>query len=205
MGAAQSRQEPRLYGGAAPDDAHDTLLLERVQRGDERALADLYGRWVHRVYSIASHLVADADDADEVVERTFAQVWRGAAGYRADRGSVGAWIVVIARSEALSRRRNEARRARHDDLRTVYLAHETPAPPSPLDEAEQGERRVRVEHAVRRLPEEQERVMRMAFFDGLTQTEIAGALGVPLGTVKARVRLAFAKLRGSLSCLREST
>jgi RNA polymerase sigma-70 factor (ECF subfamily) len=95
-----------------------------MKRGDERALGALYDRWVDEVYSIASHLVADSDDAEEVVEQTFSQVWRDAHRYDRSRGSVGSWITVIARSESLTRRRNFARAARHDEPRAEYLINE---------------------------------------------------------------------------------
>ena len=209
MGELQTHDEHRAQPSAMPDDAPerdvDFLLLARAQHGDEGALAALYDRWVDKVYSIAVHLVRDPDDAEELVERTFQQVWAEADRYSPERGSVAAWIIVIARSEALSRRRTNKRRAQLNEFRNRYLVHEgARSCPSPLQEVEMRERQERVGHAMRRLPDDQERVVRMTFFDGLSQTQIARELGVPLGTVKTRVRLAFAKLRGSLAGLRES-
>jgi RNA polymerase sigma-70 factor (ECF subfamily) len=92
------------------DDA-DLVLVARIKSGDERALGALYDRWVDKVYSVASHLVADADGAEEVVEQTFSQVWRDAHRYDRSRGSVGAWIIVIARTGSLTWRRNCAQTA----------------------------------------------------------------------------------------------
>ncbi|CAA9354430.1 MAG: hypothetical protein AVDCRST_MAG68-3931 [uncultured Gemmatimonadetes bacterium] len=192
--------------GPEQDRETDMLLLERIQRGDEQALSAFYDRWVQTVYSVAAHLLGDADDADEVVERTFSRIWRDASRYDPGRAGVAAWVVVIARSESLSRRRGRVRRVRHDALRVDHLVHEAfVPPPSPLREAEESERRELIQRAVSRLPDEQRSVVRLTFFDGLSQTEIASALGVPLGTVKTRVRLAFAKLRASLAVLHEST
>ena len=183
----------------------DMLLLGRMQCGDEQALSAFYDRWVDTVYSVAARLLDDPEDAEEIVEQTFSQIWRDAKRYDPQRGGIGAWVVVIARSESLSRRRGTIRREhRHDRLR-VELAHNPLAlPPSPLQEVEESERCELIQRAVSRLPDEQRNVVRLTFFDGLSQTEIASAMGVPLGTVKTRVRLAFAKLRGSLCPLRES-
>jgi RNA polymerase sigma-70 factor (ECF subfamily) len=189
--------------GAAEQET-DAVLIGRVQCGDERALGSLYDRWADRVYSIALHLLGDPDEAEEVVERTFSKVWQDARQFDATRGNVEAWIVVISRSHALSRRRAELRRKRHDELRTSYLENEgSVSYSSPLHSAAEGQHRELVDDAMKRLPDEQQRVVRMAFFEGLSQSEIAARLGIPLGTVKTRVRLAFAKLRDSLAGLRE--
>jgi RNA polymerase sigma-70 factor (ECF subfamily) len=149
-------------------------------------------------------VLGDESDAEEVVERTFSRIWQDASKYDCTRGSVAAWIVVISRSHALSRLRVQQTRVRHDELRTTHAEVEGPImAASPLNTLEAKEDQERIDHAVSGLPEEQERVVRMTFFEGLSQTEIAARLGVPLGTVKTRVRLAFAKLRDSLAELRE--
>ena len=181
----------------------DRLLVGRVVRGDETALAALYERWVDRVYSIATHVLGASEQSDDVVERTFSQIWKDAARYDAERGSVAAWVVTIARSHALTMRRAEGRRLRHDEMRSQFLLEEgTITAASPLQNLEAGDDRQAVERAVSRLPDEQERVVRMTFFEGLSQAEIAERLGIPLGTVKTRVRLAFVKLRRTLDSLR---
>ena len=195
--------KPRPEEGPATDPETDRLLVGRVVLCDEIALATLYDRWVDRVYSIAAHVLGSSDQADDVVERTFSQIWKDAARYNAERGSVAAWIVTIARSHALTMRRSEGRRMRHDEMRSQFLLDEGPVTAaSPLQTLEAGEDRQAVEKAMSRLPEEQERVVRMTFFDGLSQAEIAERLGIPLGTVKTRVRLAFAKLRAALGGMR---
>jgi RNA polymerase sigma-70 factor (ECF subfamily) len=195
--------KPRPEQGPATDPETDRLLVGRVVLGDETALAALYDRWVDRVYSIAAHVMGASDAADDVVEKVFSQIWKDAGRYNAERGSVAAWIVTIARSHALTLRRSEGRRMRHDEMRSQFVMDEgTIAAASPLQNLVAGEDREAVEKAVSRLPEEQERVVRMTFFEGLTQAEIAERLGVPLGTVKTRVRLAFVKLRRTLEGLR---
>lgn len=178
--------------------------MGRIQCGDERALAALFDRRADEVHAIAAHLLGSGDEADEVVERTFLHVWREAGSYDPGRGSVGAWITVIARSRALDRLRAEKRRLRLDALRSSHAADEgSMAAISPLQHAETSEHRALVADAVDRLPDEQRRVVRMTFFEALSQSEIAARLGIPLGTVKTRVRLAFARLRDSLALLRE--
>jgi RNA polymerase sigma-70 factor (ECF subfamily) len=124
MLTASALHERSAHGSAllsvgTQDDA-DLDLVARMKCGDEQALGALYDRWVDKVYSIASHLVADSDGAEEVVEQTFSQVWRDAHRFDRSRGSVGSWIIAIARSESLTRRRNFARAARHDQLRAEY-------------------------------------------------------------------------------------
>lgn len=198
----QERPGPDEGSAAARAQEIDALLVGRIQADDEGALSTLYDRWVNQVYSIAVHILGGDDEADDVVERTFSQVWRDAARYDAARGSVGAWIIVIARSHALTRRRADLRRVRHDELRTSYMENEGAiSVSSPLQNVEAKEDRELIRGAVGRLPEEQQRVVRMAYFDGLSQSEIAERLGVPLGTVKTRVRLAISKLRASLGRL----
>jgi RNA polymerase sigma-70 factor (ECF subfamily) len=195
--------KPRPEEGPTADPETDRLLVGRVVRGDEVALAALYDRWVDRVYSIAAHVMGASDGADDVVEKVFSQIWKDAARYNAERGSVAAWIVTMARSHALTARRSETRRLRHDELRSQFMLEEgTISAASPLQELESGENRQAVEEAMSSLPDEQERVVRMTFFEGLSQAEIAKRLGIPLGTVKTRVRLAFVKLRRTLDSLR---
>jgi RNA polymerase sigma-70 factor (ECF subfamily) len=195
--------KPRPEEGPTADPETDRLLVGRVVLCDEAALAALYDRWVDRVYSIAAHVLGASDQADDVVEKVFSQIWKDAARYDAERGSVTAWIVTIARSHALTMRRSETRRLRHDELRSQFVLDEgSIAAASPLQNLVAGEDRQEVEQAVSRLPEEQQRVVRMTFFEGLTQAEIAERLEIPLGTVKTRVRLAFVKLRRTLDGLR---
>ena len=198
----QERAGPDEGSAAARAQEIDALLVGRIQAADEDALSTLYDRWVNQVYSIAVHILGGSDEADDVVERTFSQIWRDAARYDPARGSVGSWIIVIARSHALTRRRADLRRVRHDELRSSYMENEGAiSATSPLQNVEANEDRELVRGAVERLPEEQQRVVTMAYFDGLSQTEIAERLGIPLGTVKTRVRLAISKLRASLGRL----
>lgn len=189
---------------AAEPAAEDAELLRRMGQGDDRALGLFYDRWAPAVLGLALQMLRDREEAEETVEETFWQAWRQAARYDRSRGAPATWLLVIARSRALDRLR--ARRRRREE----------PLPPSDAldalaasdaddgaDVAEMGERRRLVRGALETLPPEQREVLELAYFGGLSQTEIAERTGQPLGTVKTRVRLAVQKLRERLSVLRE--
>ena len=191
---------PQRDTAAAADDLR---LLQRIRMRDEAALGDLYDRWADRVFAVALHLLGSRDDAEEVVEKVFTQVWAEADRYHDGRGSMEAWIILIARSRSLDRLRLLRTRMRREERMDDRSADITPATgDSPLQDADAGERREIIGRALERLPGDQQRVVRMTFFEGLTQREIAQELGVPLGTVKTRTRLAFPKLRALLAGLR---
>ena len=168
-----------------------------MRAGDEGALAALYERWCDRVHSLAVHLLRDARDAEDIVEETFWQAWRGATRYDTARGSVGTWLLTICRSRALDRLRSRRRRPEDTTLDDVP---ETIAPGADAAEemvaAETG--RI-VRSAMAELPAEQRQVIELAYFRGLSQSEIAEKTGQPLGTIKTRVRLAMSKLRERLA------
>ena len=190
---------------AVPDDRE---LVRRMAAGDERALGALYDRWHPLIHSVALQVTGSRDDAEEVVEDTFWQAWRQAARYEASRGSISTWLTMIARSRALDRVRAR-RRSREDAVEVlpeVAPDHaDGPAAPTPLQSAEHDEVRRIVAEAVAKLPPEQRQAVEMAYFGGLSQSEIAEATGQPLGTVKTRARLALQKLREALSGLREDS
>ena len=186
----------------APSDA-DRELVRRMAAGDESALGTLYDRYSPLLHSVARRIVGDPDDAEEVLEETFWQAWRQAGRYEETRGGLSTWLVMIARSRAVDRvrARRRVREERWDEL---------PEPPaeggdavSPLDSAQMDEVRRMVGRAVATLPPEQRQTVELAYFRGLSQSEIAEATGQPLGTVKTRARLALQKLREALVLLRE--
>lgn len=186
------------------DSAADYALVERMRDADEQALAELYDRWCRPVYALVSQLVGDPDDADDVLEETFYQAWRHANRYEPSRGTVGTWILTIARSRALDRVRAR-RRLREEPLAVATEGLdergvlELTASVDPSMGAEDSERRERIRAALAMLPPEQRQVLELAYFGGLTQAEIAEHTGQPLGTVKTRMRLAGQKLREQLS------
>ena len=186
----------------------DDALLERLANGDEHALGALYDRWSPLVFSLCVHILGDDDEAEEAVEETFWQAWRQAARYDTSRGAVSTWLTTIARSRALDRLRASRRRkedAMTDLSEAKRMAVEATArgEDDPARGAEVAERRVLVRQALRALPAEQSEVLELAYFRGLSQTEIAERTGQPLGTIKTRVRLAMEKLRDRLGILRE--
>lgn len=186
--------------GAAPLD--DGALVRAMAAGDERALGALYDRWQPVLHSLVLHIVGDARDAEEVLEDAFWQAWRQAGGYDASRGTVRAWLTTLARSRALDRIR--VRVAARNEAPLDEAARQPAAGgATPAEAAETEQMRRIIRAAVDTLPPEQRETMEMAYFRGLSQSEIAEATGQPLGTVKTRARLALQKLRTSLAALRE--
>lgn len=176
----------------------DLHLINRVAGGERDAIAELYDRHAARVYALAHRILGNSTDAEDVVQDVFSQAWRKAATYRADRGSVVAWLLVMTRTRALDRVRarkpSEQREQRLDDCDSPALASKA-APPA--DELIAREEADRVRAAVMQLPLDQRQALELAYFDGLSQTEIAAKLQTPLGTVKTRIRAALATLRRS--------
>jgi RNA polymerase sigma-70 factor (ECF subfamily) len=186
----------------------DHIILDGLLTGDELALARLYDRYVHLVHSLAIRIVHDADEAEDVVEDTFWQAWRTAARFDARRGSLSGWLMMIARSRALDRIRVRARSPVLVSSAAVASAAakqsvDAPSSPSPFDEAVSRERRETVARCLDSLPNEQREVIQLAFYGGLSQSEIAARTGEPLGTIKTRVRLAMNKLRDHLAFLHQ--
>ena len=180
----------------------DRDLIARAAGGDEAAIAQLYDRYATVLYTVAYRIVGERADADEVVVEAFAQAWREAARFEPGRGSVAAWLTMIARSRALDLVRARARRERI----TGTAAADTPDQPpamgawqgDPADSLDRTDRRQQVLAALGELSPPQRQAIELAFFEGLSQSEIAERLKEPLGTVKTRVRLGMQKLRDRL-------
>jgi RNA polymerase sigma-70 factor, ECF subfamily len=178
-----------------PANAADQALLARVSGGDAVALRALYDGCATRAMSIALRVLGSRSEAEEVVQETFVQVWRRAASYDASRGGAMAWIATIARSRALDRLRA---RAATDRAVTRSEDPEPASAPAPSELAAQRELRTQVLAALAGLPQEQRSAIELAYYEGLSHSEIAERLGDPLGTVKTRVRLGLAKLAAVL-------
>lgn len=170
----------------------DNDLLHAVARHDEAALAALYDRYRIILFSLVLRILHDRDEAEDVLQEAFIQVWRRAGDFDESRGRAFTWLVTIARSRALDRWRSLGSRER---LATEPAA----APPGEsrdaADDAVRSEQGSMVRNALSELPEEQQRTLYLAYFEGLTQTEIAARLQTPLGTVKTRMRSGTIKLR----------
>jgi RNA polymerase sigma-70 factor (ECF subfamily) len=183
----------------------DAALVARMRAGDERALGELYDRWEDAVRVCALSIVDEAAEAEDVVEDVFWQAWRQSGRFDAERGSVSAWLLTIARSRALDRARTRRRSRETSGLEELEVSgvEASVAQSDPLVDAERGERSRMVRRALHDLPAEQRESLELAYFEGLSQTEIAARTGNPLGTVKTRMRLAMQKLRESLATLGE--
>lgn len=189
--------------------AVDLELVRRMQVKDERALREFYDRWFAVVNALLIRMLKSADDAEDVIEETFWQVWRQADRFTPERGSVQTWVLTIARSRALDRLRS-ARRLREESIdesgvdegggSAVALVQSSS---DPALDAEHSERSRLVLAALDELPREQREALELGYFGGLSQSEIADQTGQPLGTIKTRMRLAMLKLRERLALLRE--
>jgi RNA polymerase sigma-70 factor (ECF subfamily) len=185
---------------SAESQAEDRECLRRLAGGDRDAVAPLYDRHARAVYSLVLRIVDDEGDAEDVVQDVFTQAWRQAARYDAARGAVGAWLLVMARTRAIDKVR--ARRARSgpqpvEDERVMELM---PAGgPTAADALVGAEQARQVQLALAGLPLLQRLAIELAYYEGLTQREIAERLEEPLGTVKTRIRLGLLKLRDALA------
>lgn len=192
------------------DTDSDAALVARMAAGDEHALGVLYDRWATTVHTLAYYLLGQADEAEDAVEETFWQAWREAGRYDASRGAVSTWLSTIARSRALDRQRARRRRA-EESLESVVPSTDgsggvegsRASSANPHQEAESSERARDIAAALEKLPAEQREVIELAYFGGLSQSEIATRTSLPLGTVKTRARLALEKLRAPLAQHRE--
>ena len=186
---------------AASDDA---ALFARMRTGDEAALGTLYDRWQGAVRALAYRITGDDMEADDVVEEVFWQAWRQADRYDSARGSAGTWLLTVARSRSLDRvratKRTRAEASIDDAEVSSSEAFATPGP-DPFAAAEQSERATLVAGALATLQPAQRECLELAYFGGLSQSEIATRTGQPLGTVKTRMRLALRKLRDTLAPL----
>jgi RNA polymerase sigma-70 factor (ECF subfamily) len=186
-----------------PAPTADGELVARAAAGDERAIGQLYDRYGAVLYAVAYRISGLRADAEEVVLEAFAQAWREAPRFEAGRGSVAGWLTTIARSRALDLVRARSRRDRITATAAADRPGVSPAMgsfrPDPARALDNDERRRQVRQALETLSAPQRQAIELAYFEGLSQSEIAERLQEPLGTVKTRVRLGMQKLR---ECLR---
>jgi len=178
-------------------DAEPRELIARCARGDQAALARLYDTTAAQVNGLALRILGDRDTAEEITGDVFLQAWRAAATYDASRGSPIAWLLTMARSRAIDRLRATAgdrRRTAPFELGLKAASGE----PGPEEASSLGQRGRFVHAAMERLSREQREVIELAFFTGLSHSEIADTLGAPLGTIKTRIRLGMSRLRDVL-------
>ncbi len=181
-----------------PDQAQisDAQLLEAITKGDEQALAALYDRYASILFGLLLRILHDRAEAEDVLQEVFLRVWQRAADFDDMRGRVFTWLVTIARSRAIDRLRAVQSRARVAE----EAAHENVSTntTNAMTDAIAAEQREVVKQALAEIPEEQRRALVLAYFEGLTQSEIAARTGEPLGTVKTRTRAGLTRLRAIL-------
>jgi RNA polymerase sigma-70 factor (ECF subfamily) len=173
------------------DQERDLILLMRVQAGDRRALAELYDRYTPILYPVCHRILRRAPDAEDALQEAWLQVWKRSVSYDPRRGNVAAWLLTLARSRALDRWRSLAARQRAESKVTPEL----PAADDPSAAASLGQTGRRVRDALAQLTPQQRQVLEIAYFQGLSQSEIAERLNTPLGTVKSWTRQALLRLR----------
>ena len=192
--AALARMHP-----AAESQAEDVSCLRRIASGDQAGAASLYDRYARPLYSLILRIVGDETEAEDLLQDVFAQAFRQAARYDATRGAVAAWLLMMARSRAIDKVR--ARRTRFEG-RTGEVQVLDKMPDSQPDAAsamlDEEQTRI-VRQALGDLPLLQRMAIELAYYEGLSHTEIAERLEQPLGTVKTRIRLGLLKLRDALT------
>lgn len=179
-----------------PDPTIAVHLIQKVANQDRDAFSQLYDRFSSLVFALAMRMLKVRSDAEDLLQEVFVQVWRQAQSYSVQRGSPEAWIVNIARSRAIDKIRSIRR------MEKSFVLTDDPARAESSDNVESSaadsEARMAMNSALANLPETQRKVLELAYFDGLTQTEIANRLAEPLGTVKTRMRSGIQRLRDML-------
>jgi RNA polymerase sigma-70 factor (ECF subfamily) len=181
-------REMGLVSSPPPPAQDDAALLVQVQRGEQQAMAALFDRYSKVVYSVALRVLRDPASAEDVLQEVFMQIWRNPDGFVATKGSLGGWLAVVARNRSIDTLRRKRPTEQVDDMALA----------SNYNLANEAERNSLMEKAravIYKLPTEQRKTLEMAFFDGLTHSEIAEMTGDPLGTVKTRIRSALTSLR----------
>lgn len=172
-----------LIGGTA-----DNSLVSAVRSGDENAMAMLYDRYSSIVYSVALRVLGDTGAAEDVLQEVFMQLWRNPGGFDSSRGNLAAWLAVISRNRAI----DAVRKRRPDtDIADVIVSVE----PDLAGDAERARAMEKVRGALGAMQSAQRSALEMAYFEGLTHTEIAAKTGEPLGTIKTRIRAGLLALR----------
>lgn len=179
------------FGTHESGTGSDKSLIDRVRVGEQQAMTEMFDRYAGLVYSVALRVLKDSGHAEDVTQEIFFQLWRNPGSFSASRGSLGAWLLVIARNRAIDHLRQ---RRPGEALDEVIVASAT----NLHNEAERSIILQRVKTMIGDLPEEQRQSLQMAFFDGLSHSEIAERTRQPLGTIKTRIRSALTSLRKRL-------
>lgn len=166
----------------------DSALVSAIHAGDESAMAQLYDRYSSIVYSVALRVLADTGSAEDVLQEVFLQLWRNPSAFDAGRGNLAPWLAVITRNRAIDSLR---KRRPETDIEDVVVAVE----PDLAGEAERAGAMQKIRGLLGNMPSAQRSALEMAFFEGLTHSEISQKTGEPLGTIKTRIRAGLLMLR----------
>jgi RNA polymerase sigma-70 factor, ECF subfamily len=188
----EEARKARVAGTQAGDNRTDAALVARLRDGDQSAMADLYDLYSSVVYGVALRVLGDTTAAEDVLQEIFLQLWRRPQAFNAERGRLAPWLAVIARNRAIDVLRKRPPEADIDEMPVS----------TGIDLEDIAAQRIAMEKvrcAIDQLPPEQRKALEMAFFEGLTHTEIASKTGEPLGTVKTRIRSALMAVRKAVA------
>jgi RNA polymerase sigma-70 factor (ECF subfamily) len=189
------------FGVQLESDGSDVELLHAVARGDEAALSRLYDAYRVILFGLLVRILNSREEAEDILQDVFIQVWRRAKDFDESRGRPFTWLVTLARSRAIDRLRQLGARQR---LATGASQEKTEAVSDALTDVIKVDQRDTIRKALAELPEEQRQTLLLAYFEGLTQSEIAARLNTPLGTIKTRMRSGMIKLRALLGSKMEN-
>jgi RNA polymerase sigma-70 factor (ECF subfamily) len=198
MQAASAARQSSERSAALPRLPDLAALVRSMAEGHQDALARLYDETSSMVNGLLLNILARQEDAEEVLLDVFMKAWKYAPSYSERRGSVQAWLLIMARNAAIDRIRQRRAQAATLSLDPEVFPEPADDGATPEEASVIRERRDRVQRCLHELPPEQREVVILSFFGGLTHAELAERLGQPLGTIKSRVRMGLAKLRGLL-------
>lgn len=184
----EESESKRVSGSQAADQKDDAALIARMRAGEQSAMADLYDRYSGVVYGVALRVLASTTAAEDVVQEIFLQLWRNPQAFDAERGRLAPWLAVIARNRAIDHLR---KRPMESDIDELPIS-------TGVDLESDSAQKLAIEKVrgvLAQLPPDQRKALEMAYFEGMTHTEIAGKTGEPLGTIKTRIRTGLLALR----------
>jgi RNA polymerase sigma-70 factor (ECF subfamily) len=181
-----------MFGAASNVVSSDVMLVAAIRSGDEQAMAQVYDRYSPIVYSVALRVLGDTAAAEDILQEVFMQLWRSPDAFDASRGSLPGWLAVITRNRAIDSLR---KRRAETDIAEVVVSIE----PDLTNRTEWSRVLEKIRSALASMPSPQRSALEMAFFEGLTHTEIAARTGEPLGTIKTRIRAGLLTLRKALN------
>jgi RNA polymerase sigma-70 factor, ECF subfamily len=188
------------------DPVEDEELVSRIAGGDVAAFAELYDRYARRIHAWSTHVLG-AERAEDAMQEIFLRLWQHAGQFDGDRGTFTTWFTAVARHHLLHVLRQEGTRRRLTAAAEIagVLAGASSPPPGPEEIVDRREDSAALVRALRLLPDEQRQAVVLVYFGGLSQSQIAEHLALPLGTVKKRIRLAMGRLRDALEPSRAET